>query len=96
MSTDETNGNRESETTTNNSSSDNNSATAVAPAPAAQLTSEPEPAVPQEQRDEDERRKSSFLGEIREAISGQICRCTGYKNIIAAVHWAAEHQEVSA
>jgi carbon-monoxide dehydrogenase small subunit len=36
--------------------------------------------------------------EIRVAISGQICRCTGYKNIIAAVHWAADHaeQEVSA
>ena len=30
--------------------------------------------------------------EIREAISGQICRCTGYKNIVAAVRWAAEHQ----
>lgn len=59
MSTDETNGIRESETTTNNSSSDNNSATAAAPAPAAQLSSEPEPAVPQEQRDEDERRKST-------------------------------------
>ncbi|HEY5837914.1 MAG TPA: 30S ribosomal protein S1 [Pyrinomonadaceae bacterium] len=59
MSTDETNGVRESETTTNNSSSDNNSATAVAPAPAAQLSSEPEPAVPQEQLDEDERRKST-------------------------------------
>jgi carbon-monoxide dehydrogenase small subunit len=27
--------------------------------------------------------------EIRVAISGQICRCTGYKNIIAAVRWAA-------
>src|SRR5687767_5965964 len=59
MSTDETNGVRESETTTNNSSSDNNSATAVAPAPVAQLSSEPEPAVPQEQLDEDERRKST-------------------------------------
>ena len=37
--------------------------------------------------------------EIREAISGQICRCTGYKNIIAAVRWAAAHPaeaEVSA
>ena len=34
--------------------------------------------------------------EIRVAISGQICRCTGYKNIIAAVKWAAAHQEVSA
>ena len=31
--------------------------------------------------------------EIREAISGQICRCTGYKNIIASVRWAAEHSE---
>jgi aerobic carbon-monoxide dehydrogenase small subunit len=31
--------------------------------------------------------------EIKVAISGQICRCTGYKNIIAAVHWAAEHPE---
>jgi len=36
--------------------------------------------------------------EIKVAISGQICRCTGYKNIIAAVRWAAEHstEEVSA
>ena len=33
--------------------------------------------------------------EIRTAISGAICRCTGYKNIVAAVRWAAEHQEVS-
>jgi carbon-monoxide dehydrogenase small subunit len=33
--------------------------------------------------------------EIRMAISGSICRCTGYKNIVAAVRWAAEHpQEV--
>ena len=31
-------------------------------------------------------------GEIREAISGQICRCTGYLNIVKAVQWAAEHQ----
>jgi carbon-monoxide dehydrogenase small subunit len=31
--------------------------------------------------------------EIRVAISGQICRCTGYKNIVAAVRWAAEHRE---
>ena len=28
---------------------------------------------------------------IREAISGQLCRCTGYHNIVAAVRWAAEH-----
>ena len=31
--------------------------------------------------------------EIRVAISGQICRCTGYKNIIKAVRWAARHGE---
>ena len=30
--------------------------------------------------------------EIRMAISGAICRCTGYKNIVAAVRWAAEHE----
>ena len=30
--------------------------------------------------------------EIRTAISGQICRCTGYKNIVGAVRWAAEHE----
>ena len=30
--------------------------------------------------------------EIRTAISGAICRCTGYKNIISAVRWAAEHE----
>jgi carbon-monoxide dehydrogenase small subunit len=30
---------------------------------------------------------------IKVAISGQICRCTGYKNIVAAIHWAAEHNE---
>jgi len=26
---------------------------------------------------------------IREAISGQICRCTGYENIVRSVQWAA-------
>jgi carbon-monoxide dehydrogenase small subunit len=30
--------------------------------------------------------------EIRVAISGAICRCTGYKNIVSAVRWAAEHE----
>ena len=30
--------------------------------------------------------------EIRVAISGQICRCTGYTNIVKAVRWAAEHE----
>jgi carbon-monoxide dehydrogenase small subunit len=33
--------------------------------------------------------------EIRTAISGGICRCTGYKNIVAAVRWAAEHEEAA-
>jgi carbon-monoxide dehydrogenase small subunit len=33
--------------------------------------------------------------EIRTAISGGICRCTGYKNIVAATRWAAG-QEVRA
>ena len=28
---------------------------------------------------------------IREAICGQICRCTGYENIVRAVRWAAAH-----
>ena len=30
--------------------------------------------------------------EIRTAISGAICRCTGYANIVRAVRWAAEHE----
>jgi carbon-monoxide dehydrogenase small subunit len=30
-------------------------------------------------------------GEIREAISGQICRCTGYATIVRAIQWAADH-----
>ncbi len=30
--------------------------------------------------------------EIRVAISGGICRCTGYQNIVAAVKWAAEQE----
>ena len=40
--------------------------------------------------------------QIREAISGQLCRCTGYKNIVRSIRWAAEHpagepsEEVSA
>jgi carbon-monoxide dehydrogenase small subunit len=29
--------------------------------------------------------------EVREAISGQICRCTGYASIVKSVQWAAEH-----
>jgi carbon-monoxide dehydrogenase small subunit len=30
--------------------------------------------------------------EIRMAISGAICRCTGYKNIVSAVRWAADQE----
>ncbi len=32
--------------------------------------------------------------EIREAICGTICRCTGYENIVRSIRWAAEHAEV--
>jgi carbon-monoxide dehydrogenase small subunit len=28
--------------------------------------------------------------DIREAISGQVCRCTGYENIVRSIRWAAE------
>lgn len=29
--------------------------------------------------------------EIRHALEGNICRCTGYEMIVNSVHWAAEH-----
>lgn len=29
--------------------------------------------------------------EIRDAISGNLCRCTGYENIIKAIQWAAKN-----
>jgi aerobic carbon-monoxide dehydrogenase small subunit len=31
--------------------------------------------------------------EIRDALSGQLCRCTGYDNIIKSVQWAAAHAD---
>jgi aerobic carbon-monoxide dehydrogenase small subunit len=31
--------------------------------------------------------------EIRWAISGNVCRCTGYQNIVKAVQWAAAHPQ---
>ncbi|MGK4579341.1 (2Fe-2S)-binding protein [Kitasatospora sp. HPMI-4] len=33
---------------------------------------------------------------IREAISGQLCRCTGYLNIVRAIQWAAHHPAAAA
>ena len=33
--------------------------------------------------------------EIRERLSGNLCRCTGYQNIVAAVLWAAERLRVN-
>ena len=34
--------------------------------------------------------------EIREAISGQICRCTGYTTIVRSIQWAANNADVEA
>jgi aerobic carbon-monoxide dehydrogenase small subunit len=34
--------------------------------------------------------------QIREAICGTICRCTGYENIVRSIRWAAENTEVTA
>jgi aerobic carbon-monoxide dehydrogenase small subunit len=34
-------------------------------------------------------------GEIREAISGQICRCTGYATIVRSIQWAADKERLS-
>jgi aerobic-type carbon monoxide dehydrogenase small subunit (CoxS/CutS family) len=36
-----------------------------------------------------ERNANPSDGEIREALSGNLCRCTGYEKIIQAVRWAA-------
>jgi aerobic carbon-monoxide dehydrogenase small subunit len=33
-------------------------------------------------------------GEIREAISGQICRCTGYATIVRSIQWAADKERL--
>jgi carbon-monoxide dehydrogenase small subunit len=34
--------------------------------------------------------------EIRQAICGTVCRCTGYENIVRAIRWAAEHPDPTA
>jgi len=39
------------------------------------------------------RNKNPSEAEIREAISGNLCRCTGYVNIIKAVQYAAEKMQ---
>jgi carbon-monoxide dehydrogenase small subunit len=39
------------------------------------------------------RHKSPGEDEIRHAISGNLCRCTGYVNIVKAVQYAAARQE---
>ncbi|MGL5929028.1 MAG: (2Fe-2S)-binding protein [Dermatophilaceae bacterium] len=31
--------------------------------------------------------------EIREALQGNLCRCTGYEMIVRSVRWAADHDE---
>jgi carbon-monoxide dehydrogenase small subunit len=36
------------------------------------------------------RNKSPTEPEIREAISGNLCRCTGYVNIVKAIEFAAD------
>jgi aerobic carbon-monoxide dehydrogenase small subunit len=34
--------------------------------------------------------------EIRTALKGNICRCTGYQNIVSAVQYAADHMRTAA
>ena len=38
-----------------------------------------------------ERNPNPTEREIREAISGNLCRCTGYENIVKAIRWAANN-----
>jgi aerobic carbon-monoxide dehydrogenase small subunit len=39
-----------------------------------------------------DRNRDPSAEEIREALSGQICRCTGYENIVRSVLWASKHR----
>jgi carbon-monoxide dehydrogenase small subunit len=34
--------------------------------------------------------------EIRHALEGNLCRCTGYQNIVAAIQWAAQEMRAGA
>ena len=38
-----------------------------------------------------ERNPRPTEGEIRHWLEGNLCRCTGYHNIVKAIEWAAEH-----
>lgn len=38
-----------------------------------------------------ERNPNPSDGEIRHALEGNFCRCTGYDNIVKAVQWAAQN-----
>ena len=40
-----------------------------------------------------DRKPDPSAEEIREALSGQICRCTGYENIVRSVLWASKHRD---
>jgi aerobic carbon-monoxide dehydrogenase small subunit len=40
-----------------------------------------------------QRNPSPTEQEVRTALEGNLCRCTGYHNIVKAVLWAAEHKE---
>ena len=39
-----------------------------------------------------DRNPDPSVAEIREAISGQLCRCTGYASIVRSVQWAAAEE----
>ena len=35
-------------------------------------------------------------GEIRHALEGNLCRCTGYQHIVKSIQWAANHMPAAA
>ncbi len=39
-----------------------------------------------------ERNPNPSEAEIRRGIEGNLCRCTGYQNIVKSIQWAAEHK----
>jgi carbon-monoxide dehydrogenase small subunit len=43
-----------------------------------------------------ETRPDPTEAEIREALSGNLCMCTGYQNIVRAVQWAAARRREGA